>query len=66
MNFKHAEVLIQQLGVLVVDDNAFMRKMVRSLPPVDEVGKVDFLEPQDKRLIDSITPERLGWIPSQP
>jgi two-component system chemotaxis response regulator CheY len=31
MNVKHAEVLIQQLGVLVVDDNAFMRKMVRSL-----------------------------------
>ena len=31
MNTKHAEVLIQQLCVLVVDDNAFMRKMVRNL-----------------------------------
>jgi two-component system chemotaxis response regulator CheY len=31
MNAKHAEVLIQQLCVLVVDDNAFMRKMVRNL-----------------------------------
>jgi two-component system, chemotaxis family, chemotaxis protein CheY len=31
MNAKHAEVLIQQLCVLVVDDNAFMRRMVRNL-----------------------------------
>ena len=31
INGKHIEVLLQQLGVLVVDDNAFMRKMVRSL-----------------------------------
>jgi two-component system, chemotaxis family, chemotaxis protein CheY len=31
MNAKHAEVLIQQLCVLLVDDNPFMRKMVRSL-----------------------------------
>jgi two-component system chemotaxis response regulator CheY len=31
MNAKHAEVLIQQLCVLVVDDNTFMRKMVRNL-----------------------------------
>src|SRR5664279_5437823 len=31
MNTKHAEVLIQQLCVLVVDDNAFMRRMVRNL-----------------------------------
>ena len=28
---KHADFLIQQLAVLVVDDNAFMRKVVRSL-----------------------------------
>jgi CheY-like chemotaxis protein len=28
---KHVEFQIQQLGVLVIDDNAFMRKMVRSL-----------------------------------
>ena len=28
---KHAEILIHQLSVLVVDDSAFMRKMVRSL-----------------------------------
>src|ERR1041384_5240794 len=31
INAKHVEFLIQQLTVLVVDDNAFMRKMVRSL-----------------------------------
>jgi len=31
MNAKDAELLIQQLGVLVVDDNPFMRKMVRNL-----------------------------------
>jgi CheY-like chemotaxis protein len=31
INAKHVEFLIQQLTILVVDDNAFMRKMVRSL-----------------------------------
>ena len=31
MNAKHAEVLLQQLGVLLVDYNPFMRKMVRGL-----------------------------------
>jgi two-component system chemotaxis response regulator CheY len=31
INAKHIEFLIQQLGVLVVDDNPFMRKMVRSM-----------------------------------
>jgi CheY-like chemotaxis protein len=31
INAKHVELRIQQLVVLVVDDNAFMRKMVRSL-----------------------------------
>ena len=31
INAKNAEFLIQQLSVLVVDDNPFMRKMVRSL-----------------------------------
>ena len=31
INGKHVEFRLQQLGVLVVDDNAFMRKMVRSL-----------------------------------
>ena len=31
INAKQAEVLIQQLNVLVVDDNAFMRNMVRGL-----------------------------------
>ena len=31
INGRHVDILIQQLGVLVVDDNAFMRKMVRSL-----------------------------------
>ncbi len=31
LNAKHAEFLIQQLDVLVVDDNAYMRHLVRSL-----------------------------------
>jgi two-component system chemotaxis response regulator CheY len=31
MDLRHIEFLIQRLGVLVVDDNAFMRKMVRNL-----------------------------------
>jgi len=31
MDPRHIEFLIQRLGVLVVDDNAFMRKMVRNL-----------------------------------
>ena len=31
INSKQAEFLIQQLGVLVVDDNAFMRNLVRGL-----------------------------------
>jgi len=31
INAKHAEFLIQQLTVLVVDDSAFMRNVVRSL-----------------------------------
>ena len=31
MTLKHAEALIHQLSVLVVDDNAFMRSIVRSL-----------------------------------
>jgi two-component system chemotaxis response regulator CheY len=31
INARHAEFLIQQLTMLVIDDNAFMRNMVRSL-----------------------------------
>jgi len=31
MNGRHVEFLLQQLSVLLVDDNAFMRKVVRSL-----------------------------------
>jgi CheY-like chemotaxis protein len=31
INLKHAEVLLQQLRVLVVDDNPFMRTIVRGL-----------------------------------
>jgi two-component system chemotaxis response regulator CheY len=31
LNAKKVELLIQQLGVLVVDDNAFMRQIVRNL-----------------------------------
>jgi CheY-like chemotaxis protein len=31
LNAKHAEFLVQQLGVLLVDDNQYMRHLVRSL-----------------------------------
>jgi CheY-like chemotaxis protein len=31
MNAKHIEVLVSQLNVLIVDDNAYMRNIVRSL-----------------------------------
>jgi CheY-like chemotaxis protein len=31
INAKHAEFLVQQLNVLLVDDNAFTRKLVRAL-----------------------------------
>lgn len=31
INAKHADFLIEQLAVLVVDDNAFMRKLVRGM-----------------------------------
>ncbi|MDO8875669.1 MAG: response regulator [Pseudolabrys sp.] len=31
INAKHAEYLVQQLNVLLVDDNAFTRKLVRAL-----------------------------------
>ena len=45
INAKHAEVLIQQLNVLVVDDNAFMRAMVRGL--LGNIGVKKTLEAAD-------------------
>jgi len=46
INAKHAEVLTQQLGVLVVDDNPFMRKMVRSM--LNNIGVKRTLEAADR------------------
>ncbi len=45
INAKQAEVLIQQLNVLVVDDNAFMRGVVRSL--LGNIGVKNTLEAAD-------------------
>jgi CheY-like chemotaxis protein len=45
INGKHVEILIQQLAVLVVDDNAFMRKMVRSL--LNNIGVKTIYEAAD-------------------
>lgn len=42
---RHVEFLIQQLRVLVVDDNAFMRKMVRSL--LNNIGVKKIYEAAD-------------------
>ena len=59
MNAKHAEVLIQQLCVLVVDDNAFMRRMVRSL--LGNIGVKKIYEAADGiaalELIRTATPD---------
>jgi len=41
MNGRHVDFLLQQLSVLVVDDNAFTRKVVRSLLNNIGVKKVD-------------------------
>ena len=45
INAKQAEFLIQQLNVLVVDDNAFMRNMVRGL--LGNIGVKKTLEASD-------------------
>ena len=45
INAKQAEYLIQQLNVLVVDDNAFMRNMVRGL--LGNIGVRETLEAGD-------------------
>ena len=42
---KHAEVLLQQLQVLVVDDNAFMRTVVRGL--LNNIGVKGVIEAGD-------------------
>ncbi|MGI8524820.1 MAG: response regulator transcription factor [Pseudolabrys sp.] len=42
---KHVQFRIQQLSVLVVDDNAFMRKMVRSL--LNNIGIKKIYEASD-------------------
>ena len=45
INPKHAEVLVQQLRVLVVDDNSFMRAVVRSL--LSNIGVKRIIEAGD-------------------
>jgi CheY-like chemotaxis protein len=45
INPKHAEALIQQLRVLVVDDSAFMRNVVRSL--LSNIGVKRIIEAGD-------------------
>jgi two-component system, chemotaxis family, chemotaxis protein CheY len=59
INAKHAEFLIQQLRVLVVDDNQFMRKMVRSL--LINIGVKKIFEASDGiaalEMIRSVSPD---------
>ena len=61
INAKHAEFLIQQLGVLIVDDNAFMRKMVRIL--LNNIGVKKTFEAADGiaalELIREVSPDIL-------
>ena len=45
INAKHAEVLVQQLNVLLVDDNAFTRKLVRAL--LNNIGVKNITEAGD-------------------
>jgi two-component system chemotaxis response regulator CheY len=45
MNTKHAEHLVQQLNVLLVDDSAFARKLVRAL--LYNIGVKSILEAED-------------------
>ena len=59
LNANHAEFLIQQLRVLVVDDNAFMRNMVRGM--LGNIGVKKTYEAGDGiaalELIREITPD---------
>jgi CheY-like chemotaxis protein len=59
LNVKRAEYLVQQLGVLVVDDNAFMRNVVRGL--LATIGVKKLFEASDGiaalELIRSATPD---------
>ena len=65
LNAKHAEFLIQQLRVLVVDDNAFMRNLVRSL--LANIGVKKIFEAADGiaalEMIREVTPDvvMLDW-----
>lgn len=56
---KHVESLIQQLSVLVVDDNVFMRRVVRGL--LAHIGVKDIVEAGDGiaalEIIRSATPD---------
>lgn len=45
INAKHAEILVQQLNVLLVDDNAFTRKLVRAL--LNNIGIKNITEAGD-------------------
>ena len=62
---KHADFLIQQLGVLVIDDNPFMRKIVRSL--LTNIGVKKIYEAGDGiaglEMIRSVSPDMviLDW-----
>jgi CheY-like chemotaxis protein len=59
LNARRAEYLLQQLSVLVVDDNAFTRKVVRSL--LGNIGVKTIFEANDGiaalELIRSVTPD---------
>src|SRR5271169_5097089 len=59
MNAKQAEVLIQQLRVLVVEDNPFMRNLVRTM--LGNIGVKKIFEASDGiaglELIRSVTPD---------
>ncbi len=59
INAEQAEILVQQLRVLLVDDNAFMRKVVRSL--LGNIGVKTVFEAADGiaalELIRSTTPD---------
>ena len=62
---KHSDFLIQQLGVLVIDDNPFMRKIVRSL--LTNIGVKKIYEAGDGiaglEMIRSVSPDMviLDW-----
>ncbi len=59
INPKHAEYLVQQLNVLLVDDNAFTRKLVRGL--LNTIGVKSITEAGDGiaalEMIRAVTPD---------